>query len=219
MLKISEIFYSLQGESSYAGKLCVFVRLAGCNLRCKWCDTNYAINDTEAKEISIAEIINEIKKYDCNFVEITGGEPLIQPECKNLANKLVELNYKVAIETNGSTSLVGLRQEVVKIMDLKCPSSNMDKYNFYENINYLEKKDEIKFVIASKIDFDWSIEIIKKYKLYEKVDNILFSAVQSEIELIDLVELILKITDKKIKNVVRMQLQFHKIIWRNERGK
>jgi len=219
MIKISEIFYSLQGESTKAGQLCTFIRLAGCNLRCKWCDTEYAINDNDAKLFSVPEIIEKVKQYNCNFVEITGGEPLIQNESKVLANELAELGYEVAIETNGSVLLTGLDAKIIKIMDIKCPSSGMNKNNLYENVNYLNKKDEIKFVIATENDFCWCIEVIKKHRLYEKVDNILFSAVSTEIMYNDLAELILAIEDKAIKKVVRMQLQLHKIIWGNEKGR
>ena len=219
MIKISEIFYSLQGESTKAGQLCTFIRLAGCNLRCKWCDTEYAINDNDAKLFSVPEIIEKVKQYNCNFVEITGGEPLIQNESKVLANELAELGYEVAIETNGSVLLTGLDAKIIKVMDIKCPSSGMNKNNLYENVNYLNKKDEIKFVIATENDFCWSIEVIKKHRLYEKVDNILFSAVSTEIMYNDLAELILAIEDKAIKKVVRMQLQLHKIIWGNEKGR
>jgi len=219
MLKINEIFYSLQGEGTRAGKLCVFIRLAGCNLKCRWCDTKYAIDSKNSIELSINEIIKEVKKYDCNFVEITGGEPLFQPECVELTDRLLELNYEVAIETNGSLSIEKLQKEVAKIIDFKCPDSDMENYNLYENINYLTLKDEVKFVIASKNDFDWSIDVIKKYKLYNKVNNILFSAVASEICYNDVAELILSIENEDIKKVVRMQLQFHKIIWNDARGK
>ncbi|MCL2038863.1 MAG: radical SAM protein [Bacteroidetes bacterium] len=219
MIKVSEIFCSLQGESTKIGKLCVFVRLAGCNLNCKWCDTEYASNSVNANEMLATEIIDCVKKYDCNFVEITGGEPLIQSETKELANKLVKLGYEVAIETNGSVLLAGLDKEIIKIMDIKCPASGMAKNNLYENINYLNKRDEIKFVIASKDDFYWSIDVIKRYNLDEKVDNILFSAVASAIRYSDLAELILSVKDAKIREVIRMQLQLHKIIWGNEKGR
>jgi 7-carboxy-7-deazaguanine synthase len=235
MIIISEIFYSLQGESTKAGKLCVFIRLAGCNLHCKWCDTEYANYPVTIKQIpksnlqkntymspklfSIEEIIAKVQQYNCNFVEITGGEPLIQDESKELANRLIELGYEVAVETNGSVLLADLDTAITKIMDIKCPSSGMDKNNLYENINYLNKKDEIKFVIASKDDFYWSIEVINRYKLYERTDNILFSAVSTEIKYNDLAELVLSIKDEEIKKVVRMQLQLHKVIWGNEIGR
>ena len=219
MLKINEIFYSLQGEGTRAGRLCAFVRLAGCNLRCRWCDTDYAVNTNNSEVFSVAEIIDKIKIYNCNFVEITGGEPLLQNYCIKLIDELLGLNYEVAIETNGSISLEKLNKKVIKIMDIKCPDSNMSYHNLFENLNYLDAKDEIKFVIASKTDFDWSIEIIAQHKLYEKVDNILFSAVVSDISYMELAKLILSISNKNIKNVVRMQLQYHKIIWGNIKGK
>jgi len=219
MLKITEIFYSLQGESTRAGKPCVFVRLAGCNLKCKWCDTNYATDTEKANELSIIEIIDKVKTYDCNFVEITGGEPLCQTECIELTDRLLDLGYELAIETNGSLSIEKLRKDVIKIIDFKCPASGMSGYNMYENINYLTVKDELKFVVASKSDFDWSVDIINKYKLYDKVDNILFSAVASEISYSELADLILSFSNRVAKKVFRMQLQFHKIIWDDAIGR
>jgi 7-carboxy-7-deazaguanine synthase len=226
MLKVSEIFYSLQGEGTRAGKPCVFIRLSGCNLRCNWCDTAYSLDFIDSKEQTIEQIVDEVGRYDCNFVEITGGEPLLQSECIVLADRLLELHYELAIETNGSFPILELGENVVKIVDIKCPDSGMALHNLYDNINYVTKKDELKFVIASKCDFYWAVSIIEKYRLYDKVDNILFSVVpsdinlsKSDINLSKLAELILSISSKSIKNVVRMQLQYHKIIWDNARGR
>lgn len=205
MLKINEIFHSIQGESTYAGRRCVFVRLTYCNLRCTYCDTEYAFY--EGKDQSIESIIDEIKEYDCNLVEITGGEPLMQEESLELMNKLCDLNYEVLLETGGSLPIQNVDKRVMIILDLKTPSSGMMKKNLYENFDFIKKTDEIKFVIGSREDYEWSKEIIKKYKLDNKCP-ILFSAVFGELEPITLSEWIL---EDKLN--VRYQLQMHKFIW------
>lgn len=209
MLKVNEIYYSVQGESTYAGLPCVFVRLTFCNLRCTYCDTEYAFY--EGKDLSISEIIGEIKKYYCKLVEITGGEPLVQmEECLDLMKQLCDQEFEVLIETGGSLSIKDIDPRVNVIMDLKCPSSGMEKKNLYENINYLKPDDELKFVIGSREDYDWTVEVIKKYDL-EKKCKILFSVVFGKLEPVQLVNWIL---EDKLN--VRFQLQMHKIIWHPE---
>lgn len=205
MLKINEIFYSIQGESSLAGLPCVFIRLTYCNLRCSYCDTEYAFY--EGRDYPIEEILSEIKKYNCNLVEVTGGEPLVQSEVHTLMKELCDLGYQVMIETGGSLPIKEIDPRVKVIMDLKCPSSKMSHKNLYENINFLKPTDEVKFVIGNREDYEWSKEIIHKYSLEDKC-TILFSNVFSELEPIQLAEWILKDNLK-----VRFQIQMHKYIW------
>jgi 7-carboxy-7-deazaguanine synthase len=206
MPRINEIYYSIQGEGTKAGEPCVFVRFTYCNLRCTYCDTKYAFYD--GKEMSIDDIIDEVKNFNCNLVEITGGEPLVQKEdCLELMKKLCDLNYNVMIETGGSISISEIDRRVKIIMDLKCPSSGMEKKNLYDNINYLKSNDELKFVIGNREDYNWSKEIIKKYSLEEKC-IILFSPVFDKIQPVEIVNWILKDNLK-----VRFQLQLHKYIW------
>jgi 7-carboxy-7-deazaguanine synthase len=209
MLKVNEIYYSVQGESTSAGLPCVFVRLTCCNLRCTYCDTEYAFYD--GKDMAIPAIINEVKKYDCKLIEITGGEPLIQmEECLDLMKQLGDEGFTVLIETGGSLPIQNIDQRVKIIMDLKCPSSEMEKKNLYENINYLKLKDELKFVIGNREDYEWTKEIITKYDL-DKKGEILFSVVFGKLEPIQLVNWIL---EDRLN--VRFQLQMHKFIWHPE---
>ena len=206
MLKVNEIYFSIQGESSKAGLPCVFVRLTYCNLRCTYCDTEYAFYD--GKELSIDEIITELKKYDCKLVEITGGEPLVQmEECLKLMKRLSDNGYEVMIETAGNLSIKEIDKRVMIIMDLKCPSSGMMKKNLYENINYLKQTDEVKFVIGDREDYEWSQEQLTKYSLTEKC-NVLFSVVFDKLDPVTLVNWI--VADNLN---VRFQLQMHKYIW------
>jgi len=209
MLKINEIYHSIQGESTSAGKLCVFVRLTYCNLRCTYCDTEYAFY--EGKDFTIPEIISEVKKYDCKLVEITGGEPLVQiEECLELMKQLCDEDFEVLIETGGSLSIKDIDPRVKVIMDLKCPSSEMEKKNLFENIDYLKPTDELKFVIGSREDYDWTKKLISKYSLNQKCE-ILFSVVFGKLEPVQLVNWIL---EDKLN--VRFQLQMHKFIWHPE---
>ncbi len=208
MLKVNEIYFSIQGESSNAGLPCVFVRLTYCNLRCSYCDTEYAFYEGEDK--SIDEIISEVKKYGCKLIEVTGGEPLVQNESLELMKKLCDEGFEVMLETSGSLPIKDVDKRVKIIMDLKCPSSKMEKKNLYENINFLKPNDEVKFVIGDREDYNWSKEIIKKYKLNDKFE-ILFSVVFDKLEPVTLVNWIL---NDKLN--VRYQLQMHKYIWKPE---
>jgi len=207
-LKINEIFYSIQGESSMMGVPCVFVRLTYCNLRCSYCDTEYAFY--EGKDMEINDVIIKIKKYGCNLVEITGGEPLVQENVHELIKQLCDEGYKVMIETGGSLSTKNIDKRVKIIMDLKTPSSKMMNKNLFENIDFLKKDDEVKFVIGNREDYDWSKGIINKYILTEKV-VVLMSPVFNEIQNIELAKWIL---DDRLK--VRFQIQLHKYIWHPE---
>lgn len=206
MLKINEIYLSVQGESSKAGLPCVFVRLTYCNLRCTYCDTEYAFY--EGKDYTIEQIIEKVKSYDCNLVEVTGGEPLFQyDECKLLLQKLCDEDFVVMLETGGSLPIKDIDKRIIIIMDLKCPSSGMMKKNLYENVNYLKPDDEVKFVIGSREDYEWTKDIIEKYELDKKC-NILLSVVFGKLEPVSLVNWML---EDKLR--ARFQLQMHKFIW------
>lgn len=205
MLKVNEIYFSVQGESSKAGFPCVFVRLTYCNLRCTYCDTEYAFY--EGKDYSINRIIDEIKVYNCKLVEITGGEPLVQEECLALMKRLCDEGYDVMLETGGSLPIKEVDSRVMIIMDLKCPSSGMMKKNHYKNIDFIKPADEIKFVIGNREDYEWAKDIIKEYDLTNK-SSVLFSVVFGELEPVNLVGWIL---EDRLE--VRFQLQMHKFIW------
>ncbi len=208
MLKVNEIYFSIQGESGYAGLPCVFIRLTYCNLRCTYCDTEYAFYD--GKEMSLDEITARVKEYNCNLVQVTGGEPLFQEECPGLLTRLCDAGFKVLLETGGSLPVKDLDNRVIVIMDLKTPSSGMVRKNMYENIDYLKDEDEVKFVIGSREDYDWSRDIISRYNLTGKC-KILFSVVFGKMDPRTLVEWILE-----DKLDVRFQLQMHKFIWSPE---
>ncbi len=209
LLNVSEIFYSIQGESTYAGLPCVFVRLQGCNLRCSWCDTEFALNaKKERKRLSSDEIIGNIKKYDCKYVCITGGEPLMQKKTSELLSLLCNNGFSVSLETNGFYSLGEIDKRVSKIVDFKCPGSKMQKKNNFANLEFLTKKDEIKFVIKDREDYKWARSVIIKNKLPEKVNSVLMSPVFGKLEPKQLSRWILK-DDLK----VRVQFQLHKYIW------
>lgn len=207
-LKINEIYYSIQGESTHAGRPCVFIRLTYCNLRCTYCDTEYAFY--EGKDMEITHIMNEIKQWNCNLVEVTGGEPLFQDKCINLLNELIDSNYEVMLETGGSLSISNVPYKVIKIVDFKCPSSAMVKKNLWSIVDDLQSHDEVKFVIGNREDFDWAKDKITKYSL-DKICTLLFSPTFGEIDPQQIVEWILA------DNLpVRMQMQMHKMIWSPE---
>ena len=207
-LKINEIYYSLQGESTHSGCPCIFIRLTYCNLRCSYCDTEYAFYD--GKDMEITDIMSEIKQWDCNLVEVTGGEPLFQAECIDLLNELVNSNYEVMLETGGSLSISDVPKNVVKIVDFKCPSSGMVKKILWSIVDDLQAHDEVKFVIGNREDFDWAKDRITEYSL-DKICTLLFSPTFGEIDPQQIVEWILA------ENLpVRMQLQMHKMIWSPE---
>ena len=204
-LKINEIYYSVQGESTHSGCPCIFIRLTYCNLRCSYCDTEYAFYD--GKDMEITDIMSEIKQWDCNLVEVTGGEPLFQEECIDLLNELVNSNYEVMLETGGSLSISNVPKKVIKIVDFKCPSSGMVKKNLWSIVDDLQAHDEVKFVIGNREDFDWAKDRITEYSL-DKICTLLFSPTFGEIDPQQIVEWILA------ENLpVRMQMQMHKMIW------
>ncbi|MBL6727797.1 MAG: 7-carboxy-7-deazaguanine synthase QueE [Methylophilaceae bacterium] len=208
-LRINEIFYSIQGESSRIGRPTVFVRLTGCPMRCTYCDTAYAFHAGQQQEID--EIIQEIQKFDTNYVTVTGGEPLAQKNCIELMNQLCALGYQVSLETGGGLDIKDVNSQVKIILDVKTPKSNEDKNNFWPNLANIKTTDEIKFVIQDYDDFSWSIDIIKQYQLNQQ--QILFSPVYKVLASEQLAEWILK-----HQLNVRLQLQLHKILWGEKQG-
>ena len=204
-LKINEIYYSVQGESTHVGRPCIFIRFTYCNLRCTYCDSEYAFY--EGRDMEVTHIMNKIKQWDCNLVEVTGGEPLFQDKCINLLNELVKSNYEVMLETGGSLSISDVPKKVIKIVDFKCPSSAMEKKNLWSIVEDLQPHDEVKFVIGNREDFDWARDRIIEYSL-DKICTLLFSPTFEKIDPQLIVEWIL------VENLpVRMQMQMHKMIW------
>lgn len=211
LLRITEIFYSLQGESNTVGLPTVFIRLTGCPLRCVYCDTAYAF--TGGKKIGIDAVIAEVKQYDTKYITVTGGEPLAQPGCIELMAKLLDKGYVVSLETSGALDVSEVDPRVVKVMDLKTPSSGELSRNRYQNIEHLTAKDQVKFVIGNDKDYDWSKGILAEYALSDRCD-ILFSPVMGQQNPTELAEKILK-----DRLPVRFQLQLHKILWDDAQGK
>lgn len=210
---VYEIFKSIQGESTYAGLPCVFIRLAGCNLSCSWCDTPYARVPDEAVEMTMAEVIEEISHFKCPIVEITGGEPLLQEEAHELAGSLANRGLRVLMETNGSVPLSGVDPRVVKIVDVKCPSSGHSGSFLIENLEHITPDDEIKFVIGNREDYDYAVQFMEEV-LRGRTEKVLFAPVKPHLSPSELSEWILKDGLR-----VRLQLQLHTYIWPNERGR
>lgn len=210
---VYEVFKSIQGESTYAGLPCVFVRLAGCNLSCAWCDTPYARVVDEAEELSIEEILERVRTFNCSLVEITGGEPLMQEETPGLARRLLNAGYRVLIETNGSVKLTGLDRRVVKIVDLKCPSSGHAGSFLMENLDEITPEDEMKFVIGSRYDYECARKFMEEC-LQGRTEKLLFAPVRPDLDPKDLADWILKDGLN-----VRLQLQIHTYIWPDEKGR
>ena len=205
ILKVNEIFKSIQGESTYSGLPCIFIRLTYCNLRCTYCDTEYAFHN--GKDMSIEEILDHIKPMKTKLVEVTGGEPMLQDNTIPLMKELLEKNYDVLLETSGAISLKDVPSEVKKIVDFKCPSSAMSDRNLWSIIDELNDKDEVKFVIGDQQDYRWTKSKINEYNLNQKW-TVLLSPVFGKISLEKLAEWILE------DNLdVRLQLQMHKYIW------
>ena len=207
-LNVSEIFYSLQGESTYAGMPCVFVRLYGCNLSCSWCDTCYARDkDGISREMDINTILEKVKFFNCPLVEITGGEPLIQEDTPALAKTLVREGFIVLVETNGSLPIDRITRKCIRIVDIKCPSSNECQNNNYDNLSLLTKSDEIKFVIADRRDYEFAVNTLKPITCISD-KKIHISPVAGTISPEQIAQWMLK---DKLK--ARLSLQLHKIIW------
>jgi len=201
-LEVSEVFYSIQGETSMVGKPAVFIRFSGCNLNCSWCDTVYAREGGKKRKVS--ELLQEVKQYNCKLAVITGGEPLIQKNSVELMRGLVLKGFAVAVETNGSQDISVIPDGVKVIMDVKTPSSGESGKNDFSNIGKLKEKDEIKFVIKDRPDFDWSIEILQKNKC--EAGEILFSPVTGKLSFNELAEWV-----KKDIPHARVQANIHKI--------
>ena len=210
-LRITEIFYSLQGESNTVGLPTVFIRLTGCPLRCSYCDTAYAFSG--GKRQSIAEIVEQVDQYKAKYITVTGGEPLAQPACHELMTALLDKGYSVSLETSGALDVSGVDARAIKVMDLKTPASaEMDK-NLYQNIEYLSEKDQLKFVIADDEDYQWSKSMMQQYDLAQRCE-ILFSPVMGEMSPRVLADNIIK------DNLpVRFQIQLHKYLWDDAQGK
>jgi 7-carboxy-7-deazaguanine synthase len=209
-LKITEIFHSLQGESSTVGWPTVFVRLTGCPLRCSYCDTAYAFHG--GKRQPIDDIVSVVDGYQARYVTVTGGEPLAQPGCFPLLKKLCDADYRVSLETAGALDITAVDPRVKIIMDLKTPDSGEESANRYENIALLKPSDEVKFVIGSKTDYDWSVAQCKKHDLASRFD-VLFSPSYGILEAQELANWVVR--DRLL---VRVQVQLHKILWGDKEG-
>jgi len=211
-LKINEIYRSIQGESSWAGMPCAFVRLTGCHLRCSYCDTEYAFH--KGRWMTLDDIVDQVTAFGVTLVEITGGEPLLQPACGALAQRLLDDEFTVLCETSGALPINRLPSAVIRIMDLKCPSSGEVEANDWTNIDRLTERDEVKFVIGDRADYDWSADIIRQHDLVRRVrpGGVLMSPVSGRLEAARIVEWVLE-----DRLPVRVQVQLHKVIWAPDR--
>ena len=205
-LAVTEIFKSIQGESTWAGLPCIFVRLTGCHLRCVWCDTTYAFQG--GGQMDLRDILTRCRELGGSLVEITGGEPLLQKNCGALARRLHAEGYTVLCETSGTLPLSALPDETIKIMDLKCPGSGEHHRNDWSNIGRLSARDEVKFVLADRADYEWSRDVIREYGLASRTRAVLFSPVWDRLEPKQLAEWILE-----DGLAVRLQIPLHKVIW------
>ena len=204
-LVVTEIFHSIQGESSFMGLPCVFVRLTGCPLRCRWCDTDYAFQG--GTRLTTDEVLTRVAAYGCRLVEVTGGEPLSQRESLELMRRLADAGYTVLLETSGALPIEEVDPRVHRIVDLKCPDSDEAAANRLENLHHLSSRDEVKFVVASRSDYEWACGMIREHALAGKA-RLLFSPVHGELDPKDLAAWLL--ADRVD---ARFQLQLHKYIW------
>ncbi|MBS4052585.1 7-carboxy-7-deazaguanine synthase QueE [Methylomonas rivi] len=210
-LRITEIFYSLQGESNTVGLPTVFIRLTGCPLRCGYCDTAYAFSGGEKQ--TLPQIMSQVKSYSTPYVTVTGGEPLAQPACNALMAELLDAGYEVSLETSGALDVSSVDPRVVKVMDLKTPGSGEMQRNLYSNLTHLTARDQVKFVIADEADYEWSKQQLIEYRLQERC-QVLFSPVMGAMPAANLADRIL--ADRL---PVRFQIQLHKYLWDDARGK
>lgn len=210
-LRITEIFFSLQGEAATVGWPTIFIRLTGCPLRCGYCDTSYAFQGGEWWTLD--SIVAEVKKYQTRFITVTGGEPLAQKNCLSLLTKLCDADYQVSLETSGTLDISGVDSRVVTVMDIKTPSSGEAEKNLWENITSLKKTDQVKLVLASRADYDWAVAVVREYQLAQKC-TVLFSPVQGQLEPTQLADWILQ-----DQLPVRFQIQLHKVLWDNAPGR
>ena len=209
MLVVNEIFHSIQGESTHAGRPCVFVRLTACDLRCSWCDTPYTF--TEGHKMSLDQVVERVKAFECPVVEITGGEPLLQKDVYPLMQRLLDEGLTVMLETGGHLSIEQVPNPVIRVMDVKCPGSGESHRNDWSNMERLTAKDEVKFVIRDREDYDFARKVMISHGLADRVRAILFSPVHGVLDSRQLAEWILE-----DRLDVRLQLQIHKYIWTPE---
>jgi len=210
-LRISEIFFSLQGETGRVGLPTVFVRLTGCPLRCNYCDTTYAFSGGQT--MTLDAILSEVARHGAHYVTVTGGEPLAQKKCLSLLRDLCDAGYEVSLETGGALDVRGVDARVVKVLDLKTPASGEMEKNLWSNLDYLNPHDEIKFVLCDEADYQWAKQILEEKKLAQRC-AVLFSPVQGQIVAKDVAEWILR-----DRLPVRLQVQLHKLLWGNEVGR
>ena len=211
MLPVIETFSSIQGESTHAGRRCFFIRLAGCNLRCSYCDTAYAWDG--GKPYTVAEVVDLAANSGTGLVEVTGGEPLIHPETPALLQALLDAGMEVLLETNGAVSIAAVPEQVRKILDCKLPASGMAEQNIFANYALLLPHDEVKFVVSSRKDFDYALDVVERYKLLSKTANLIFSPVWGKVSFEELADWVIS-----CRYPVRMQLQLHKLIWGDRKG-
>ena len=210
-LRISEIFHSLQGETSRAGLPTVFVRLTGCPLRCSYCDTAYAFSG--GQNMTLAAILEEVGRYGTRYVTVTGGEPLAQKGCLELLRTLCDAGYEVSLETGGALDVSGVDARVMKVLDIKTPGSGEVEKNLWRNLDHLQAQDEVKFVLCDAADYEWARQVVQERRLEQKC-GVLFSPAQGQLSPEHLAEWILR-----DRLPVRLQLQLHKLLWGNERGR
>jgi 7-carboxy-7-deazaguanine synthase len=206
MLTVNEVFHSIQGESSYAGLPCVFVRLTACDLRCSWCDTPYAFHEGRKREV--ADVLADVAAYGCQLVEVTGGEPLLQPDVYPLMQGLVDAGHDVLVETGGHIPIAHVPAGVVRIMDVKCPGSGEAAKMCWENLERLGSRDEVKFVIGDRADYEYAKAVLRRGDWASRVAAILLSPVHGQLPPVELAAWVL--ADRL---PVRVQLQVHKYIW------
>jgi len=212
-VRVNEIFYSLQGESTQVGRPCVFVRLTGCQMRCVWCDSEHSFY--QGDWLTIDEVLQQLEAFDCRLVEVTGGEPLLQPGCYTLMKQLCDQGYEVMLETGGGIAIDNVDTRVRRIVDLKCPGSGEVDNNLWSNLRQVTARDEIKFVITDRNDFDWAVEICRRHSLHETCP-ILISPVEAASTKLNPVQLAEWILETCLP--IRMQLQLHKTLWNGARG-
>ena len=206
VLTINEIFHSIQGESTHTGRPCVFVRLTACDLRCSWCDTPYAF--TEGEKMTLDDVLERVEGYGCDLVEITGGEPLLQRDVYPLMEQLLASGKTVMVETGGHRSIRDVPSDVIRIVDVKCPGSGESAKNHWENLDLLSLRDEVKFVIRDRADYEYAKDVVARYGLLDRTAAVLFSPVHG---VLDAKELAAWILEDRLP--VRLQLQAHKYIW------
>lgn len=206
MLTVNEIFYSIQGESTFAGRPCVFVRLTGCDLRCRWCDTAYAFH--EGGPTTLDEVHAAVESYGCPLVEITGGEPLLQPDVYPLMRRLLEAGKTVLLETGGHVDISDVPAAVVRVVDVKCPGSGEASRNDWANLDRLARHDEVKFVIRDRTDYEFAREAVERHGIADRCAGVLFSPVHGVLEPVELAGWLLR-----DRVPARVQVQLHKYVW------